>query len=122
VLSLPEQEIFERYKRPHFAGVVASPDFDAYGENASCGDEVRLTGKPGEIRHEIRGCAICTASADLLCEYAATHDIAELTGETLVASLGIPLSPVRLKCALLPLEILKTGLNLAPHLDEVAHS
>ena len=119
MLSLEQQQIFELYKHPRFGGEVENADIVAKGANESCGDEVRLTLRlEGEtimqIRHATRGCAICTAAADLLAarlEGQAKTCVGALSTEEIVAELGIPLSPVRLKCAILPLETLKTQIT-----------
>jgi len=115
VLSLEQQQIFELYKHPRYAGEVTSPDLVAEGINESCGDEVRFTMRLAgetfaEIRHVTRGCAICTAAADLLAARLEGKSVAclgELSNNDISSELGIPLSPVRLKCALLPLETLR---------------
>ncbi len=61
------------------------------------------------------GCAICIASASLLTEWAkgkTIQEIEQMTTETVVALLGIPLTPVRLKCALLPRDALRKALEI----------
>ena len=117
MLSLAEQLIFERYKRPEFAGTFEPADIVSDGINQSCGDEVRifvqLAGESvAQMKHMTRACAICTASADLLSERIAGASLATLpTEDEVVAWLDIPLSPVRRKCAVLPLQTLKRGLS-----------
>jgi nitrogen fixation NifU-like protein len=72
--------------------------------------------KVEEILHTTRACAVCTASADLLAEYATGKDVSEvaaLSTEQMVEMVGIPLSPIRLKCALLPLQTVRRALD--PH-------
>jgi nitrogen fixation NifU-like protein len=58
------------------------------------------------------GCAISQASADLLLESIqgkSLEEIKSLTKEHILELLGIELGPVRLKCALLSLKVLKAG-------------
>ena len=120
MLSLAEQAIFERYKRPEHAGILEPADILSDGINQSCGDEVkisvRLAGESvSEIKHATRACAICTAAADLLCERMVGKPIGDLPREDeIVEWLEIPLSPVRRKCAVLPLQTLKRDLGSAP--------
>lgn len=115
MFDLYQEQIIDRSKRPRFAGRAEEATLTAEGANSFCGDEVRLTARVEndivkELRHETRACAVCAASADLLAEMAAGQRLLEikaLTPEDITEMLGIPLSPTRLKCALLPLETLK---------------
>jgi nitrogen fixation NifU-like protein len=114
--SMYQQQIIERSLHPHYSGHLDNPTHKAEGANLSCGDEVSFEatiheGIITEIRHQAKACAICTASADLLAEYLEHKPqdaIQELTPQFIQDMIGIPLSPVRLKCALLPGETLKT--------------
>ena len=122
MLSPEQQLIFERYKHPLFAGSVGESNLRAEGSNPSCGDEVIFTLQVGDgqirgICHQTRGCAICTAATDLLAERllrSPLSTVGELTEEEVVEELGIPLSPVRRRCATLPLEILRKALTNPP--------
>ena len=62
--------IMDRSKKPRFAGRPEAYDADAQGENPMCGDHVHVFVKRDgtEVAHESRGCAIMTASADLMAE------------------------------------------------------
>jgi len=58
------------------------------------------------------GCAISQASADLMLESIigkSIEDVKEMGKEDILDMLGIELGPTRLKCALLPLKVLKAG-------------
>ena len=58
------------------------------------------------------GCAISQASADLLLESIigkSIDEVKQLSRQDIMDNLGIELGPVRLKCALLPLKVLKAG-------------
>lgn len=115
MLELYRDQIIDRSQHPRFGGDVSHITHTAEGANRSCGDEVtwQLSAPAGrivEIRHQSRACAICTASADLMAELLQgkpLDDIKEWNQDMVTTMLGIPLSPVRLKCALLPLEALK---------------
>lgn len=110
--------IIERYKTPHFRGVLDPNDISYEDDNPSCGDhiqvDVRLDGNNvvTEALFSGEGCAISQASADLLMESIIgknLEDLKELSKEDILENLGIELGPVRLKCALLPLKVLKAG-------------
>jgi nitrogen fixation NifU-like protein len=115
MLNLYQEQIIDRAQNPQFAGEVPGFTHTASGANLSCGDEitwqVRVEGGiMTELRHQCRACAVCSASADLLAEQLqgkATEEAQTMTTEQVTELLNIPLSPVRLKCALLPLETLK---------------
>jgi nitrogen fixation NifU-like protein len=118
--------IIDRYQNPHFKGELDPHDITFEDSNPLCGDElridVRMNGedKIEEARFSGRGCAISLASADLLLEYVQGKSIEEvkaLSKDDVLDLLGIELGPVRLKCALLSLKVLKAG---AYGLDEAS--
>src|SRR6185437_7046284 len=78
-----------------------------FGDDGETIDEVKFSG---------RGCAISQASTSMLMEMVkgrTAAEIAELPKEELLEEVGIPLTPVRLKCALLGLCVLKVALHRA---------
>jgi nitrogen fixation NifU-like protein len=110
--------IIDRYQNPHFKGELDPHDITFEDSNPLCGDEIRidvvLNGdeRVTDARFSGRGCAISQASADLLLESIQGKSIDEikvLAKEDVLDLLGIELGPVRLKCALLPLKVLKAG-------------
>lgn len=110
--------IIERYKSPHFRGVLEPSDISFEDDNPACGDHIRIDVRLDEnqvVTEAVfsgEGCAISLASADLLLESIIGKTIEELketTKEDILDMLGIELGPVRLKCALLPLKVLKAG-------------
>jgi len=110
--------IIDRYQNPHFRGELDPRDITFEDSNPLCGDEIRidvvLNGEERvtDARFSGRGCAISQASADLLLESIqgkSIDEIKELAKEDVLDLLGIELGPVRLKCALLPLKVLKAG-------------
>jgi nitrogen fixation NifU-like protein len=116
-----QELILDRYKNPQFGQKLENLTHSADGINQVCGDEVHL-----ELRvegdtivamgHQNRACAICSASADLLCEKLIGNILKEvnhISSEQVAELLGIPLSPTRLKCALLPLETIRLALKEA---------
>jgi nitrogen fixation protein NifU and related proteins len=114
MFSQAEEIVFDRYKNPRYAGSLAGANWSGRGINPLCGDEVVLFLKleRGGVlaRHQCRACAVCTAASDMLCEQLEAtklNDWQNLDKDWMVGELGIPLSPLRIKCALLPLETLK---------------
>jgi len=110
--------IIDRYQNPHYKGELDPHDITFEDANPLCGDEIRIdvvlngNGKVADARFSGRGCAISQASADLLLESIqgkSLDDIKLLTKEHVLDLLGIELGPVRLKCALLSLKVLKAG-------------
>jgi nitrogen fixation NifU-like protein len=103
--------------------VLDDADARAEGLNPLCGDEVMITVKFDEdgdtiadVGFEGRGCAISQAATSMLTELVKgrkASDVAELPKEELLDEIGIPLTPVRLKCAILGLGVLKVALHRA---------
>jgi nitrogen fixation protein NifU and related proteins len=121
--SLYREVILDHYKNPRGHGVIEEADAEAEGQNPLCGDEVSIYvafGEDGETIDEVkfsgRGCAISQAATSMLMEMAkgrTAQQLAELDKDELLAEIGVPLSPVRLKCAMLGLTTLKVALHKA---------
>lgn len=116
--DLYRQVIIERYKTPLYRGELDPHDISFEDENPLCGDHIRIdlrvdeNGIVSEAAFNGHGCAISQASADLLLESVIGKPLEEvkaLTKQDVLDNLGIDLGPVRLKCALLPLKVLKAG-------------
>ena len=115
--DLYRENILDHYENPRNYGTLESPDFSYRDFNPLCGDEIQIDlrmadGKVDQVGFEGKGCAISLASASMLTEIVEGMSLADLRylgKEDLLESLGIPLSPMRLKCALLPLKALKAG-------------
>ena len=115
--------ILDHYKNPRGHGVIEDADAEAEGQNPLCGDEVTISVKfadDGEtiadVGFEGRGCAISQAATSMLTELVKGRkaaDVAALPKEALLEEIGIPLTPIRLKCALLGLGVLKVALHRA---------
>lgn len=116
--DLYREVIIERYKSPLYRGELEPHDISFEDENPLCGDQIRIdlrvdsAGKVTEAAFSGHGCAISQASADLLLEAVVgktLDEIKQLTKQDILDLLGIELGPVRLKCALLSLKVLKGG-------------
>ncbi|NOY99646.1 MAG: SUF system NifU family Fe-S cluster assembly protein [Chloroflexi bacterium] len=116
--DLYREIIIERYKTPHYRGHLDPHDIFFEDDNPVCGDHIEITVRTDEddrvteAAFDGHGCAISQASADLLIEsiHGKTLDeVKALTKDDVLELLGIELGPVRLKCALLSLKVLKAG-------------
>jgi nitrogen fixation NifU-like protein len=115
--------ILDHYKNPRGHGEMKEPDAQADGLNPLCGDEVSIFvsfAEDGdtieEVKFQGRGCAISQASTSMLMEMVQGRSavaVAAMDREELLEEVGIPLTPVRLKCALLGLGVLKVALHRA---------
>ncbi|HYA54255.1 MAG TPA: SUF system NifU family Fe-S cluster assembly protein [Thermoplasmata archaeon] len=105
-----QEVILQHYRSPRNFGPLADADRIGEESNPLCGDHItiRLKVEPGtrkisSVRFEGDGCAISVASTSMLTEKVAGMTIEEagrLTKDDVLQQLGIPLSPVRVKCAL----------------------
>jgi nitrogen fixation NifU-like protein len=121
--SLYREVILDHYKNPRGHGVIEDPDAEAEGQNPLCGDEVSIYvafGEDGQTIDDVkfsgRGCAISQAASSMLMEMVSgrtADEVAALDKDELLAEIGVPLTPVRLKCALLGLTTLKVALHKA---------
>lgn len=119
--------IVDRYKNPIFKGNLDPHNFSYEDENPLCGDHIKielLVDQNNIITNAAfsgHGCAISQASADLLLESVVGKKIEEvkmINKDTILELLGIELGPVRLKCALLSLKVLKAGIYGIGEIDE----
>ena len=121
--QLYREVILDHYKNPRGHGVMEDADADAEGMNPLCGDEVTIYVRFGEdsdtideVKFSGRGCAISQAATSMLTEMVQgrkASDVAVLDKDELLDEIGIPLTPIRLKCAMLGLTTLKVALHKA---------
>ena len=121
--QLYREVILDHYKNPRGHGVMEGADAEAEGQNPLCGDEVSIYvafGEDGETIDDVkfsgRGCAISQAATSMLMEMTkgrTAAEVASLDKDELLAEIGVPLTPVRLKCAMLGLTTLKVALHKA---------
>jgi nitrogen fixation NifU-like protein len=121
--QLYREVILDHYKNPRGHGVIEDADARADGLNPLCGDEISIYiafGEDGETIDDVkfsgRGCAISQAATSMLVDMAKGRTATELAAmpkDALLEEIGIPLTPIRLKCALLGLGVLKVALHRA---------
>ncbi|MCZ2289335.1 MAG: SUF system NifU family Fe-S cluster assembly protein [Anaerolineales bacterium] len=116
--DLYREVIIEHYKNPSYRGRLDPHDISFADNNPLCGDHIQIDlrvdadGTIAEARFDGHGCAISQASADLLMEAIigkSVEEVKKLGKQDILDMLGIDLGPVRLKCALLSLKVLKAG-------------
>ncbi|HVG89270.1 MAG: Fe-S cluster assembly sulfur transfer protein SufU [Gaiellales bacterium] len=113
------ENILDHYKNPRNAGHLEAPTATAEGVNPLCGDELSIElqvddGVVTDVRYNGRGCAISQAAASMLSDTIKGRRVDELAGvgkDDVLEELGIPLTPIRLKCAMLSVGVLKVALN-----------
>jgi nitrogen fixation NifU-like protein len=116
--DLYRELIIDRYKNPHFRGSLEPHDISFEDDNPLCGDHIRMdiringNQRVTEVAFDGHGCAISQATADLLAESIVgktLDEVKKINKQDVLDLLGIELGPVRLKCALLSLKVLKAG-------------
>ena len=121
--SIYREIILEHYKNPSNKGTLDPADFTYEDVNPLCGDEIRIdvrvqNDRVSEIRFSGRGCAVSQASASILTEMVegmTLNEIKALGRGALLEEIGIPVSPARMKCAMLGLKVLKAGVYGIDH-------
>jgi nitrogen fixation NifU-like protein len=117
--QLYREVILDHYKNPRNHGTIEHADAHADGQNPLCGDEVSIWlafdgERISDVKFSGRGCAISQAATSMLTEMVhgkTAEEAAALQKDDLLEEMPIPLTPVRLKCALLGLSTLKVALN-----------
>ncbi len=117
------ENILDHYRNPRNKGSLESPTHSHEEDNPLCGDVIRIdlhvNGEDviDQVRFDGHGCAISQASASMLTEMVQGKTLEEakkLSKEDILEALGIEIGPVRLKCALLSLKVLKAGVYEVP--------
>jgi len=117
--DLYHERLLDYFHHPRKKGIIEKPDFATAVHNPSCGDSVFFQGiiQDGVLttcRFQAQGCVISSAAASLLAEKAEGQrviDVLAYTSQTMLDLVGLSLGPTRLRCALLALEALHSGLN-----------
>ncbi len=123
--------ILDHYRNPRNFGHLKNPDVVVEENNISCGDRIVieiklyspfslprrqagiLHSRIKDIRFSGEGCAISQASASMLTEKVkklSGKQILSMTLDDIIEMLGTTLTPSRVKCALLPLEVIQKGI------------
>ena len=117
------QLIYDLYKHPENFGIITNPSHTSHAYNQICGDDITInismnnkSNNIEDIKFSGKGCAISFASASLLTNLIKSksmskEEVMELKKENVLELLQIPISSVRLKCALLPLEAIHNAIK-----------
>lgn len=125
--DLYREQILDHYKRPRNYGELQDPTYTHTGENPVCGDEITIDvvlGDDEEVVQEVafrgEGCAISQASASLLTQELpgmTIEEVRDLDRDDIVSLLGVDVSPMRIKCAVLAEKVIQDGAKI--HFGEV---
>jgi nitrogen fixation NifU-like protein len=116
--DLYRENILDHYQNPRHYGTLDDPDISYEDDNPLCGDVIRLDiklddqNRVSQVAFSGEGCAISQASASMLTEEImgkTLDELKQISKEDVLDMLGIQLGPVRIKCALLSLKVLKAG-------------
>ncbi len=126
--DLYREDILDHYEHPHHHGALADADISIGDNNPSCGDRITIDVKLSPDRTRITniafngdGCVISQAATSMLMDAVvgiSVADVQRLDRQAVLNLLGIPLTPTRVKCAMLGLKVLQAGLYR--HLAEQA--
>ena len=127
-----QERILQHYRTPKNFGQLDHPDFSGEESNPLCGDHIRVDirldptkEKVAEIRFSGDGCAISMASASMLTQKLAGQPLSaveKVTRDDVLQLVAIPLSPVRVKCALTGFAALGRALHSTPASAEPAQA
>ncbi|MYI95200.1 SUF system NifU family Fe-S cluster assembly protein [Candidatus Poribacteria bacterium] len=116
-MNIYQEELLDHYENPSNYGTLPNPDISHEEDNPLCGDRIRMdllveNDIIKEVRFSGHGCTISLAAASMLTEKIegkSLTEIKQITRDDIMDMIGIPLGPVRVKCALLALKVLKAG-------------
>ncbi|ELY91117.1 NifU family SUF system FeS assembly protein [Natrialba hulunbeirensis JCM 10989] len=123
------QQILDHYKNPRNYGQLEDPTFTHIGENPMCGDEIRMDVKLAEdgddgddsaetierVAFSGDGCAISQASASMLSSELrgkTVDELLEMDRDDVIDMLGVDISPMRVKCAVLAEKVAQDGAEI----------
>ncbi|HZQ08108.1 MAG TPA: SUF system NifU family Fe-S cluster assembly protein [Anaerolineae bacterium] len=115
--DLYKEIILDHYQHPHNHGTIPDADISYEDSNPLCGDKIRMDlkvrdGIVEDVKFTGKGCAISQASASMLTDEIKgkpLEEIRKIDKQVVLDLIGIPLGPTRIKCALLPLKVVKAG-------------
>jgi nitrogen fixation NifU-like protein len=117
-MDIYREVILDHYKHPHNFGNLDHATASASLYNSACGDRIVMQMHVEkdiitDIRFSGVGCAISVASASMMTDAVkgkTTEEILQIKPSDVFAMLGTELTPARVKCAVLPLEVLQKAL------------
>ncbi|WP_436929276.1 Fe-S cluster assembly sulfur transfer protein SufU [Halosimplex halobium] len=121
------QQILDHYKNPRNYGELEEATYTHVGENPMCGDTIEMDVVLDDAEETIErvafrgdGCAISQASASMLSEQLAgmsVEELQEMDRDDVIDMLGVDISPMRVKCAVLAEKVAQDGAEI--YFDEL---
>lgn len=117
--SFYREQIMDHYHQPRYHGRLSEPTGSYEELNPLCGDMIHIDvltadGTLADARFDGHGCAVSQAAASMLLEEVVgkpLNDVLSFSRDDLFELIGVPLSPARMKCALLSLGVLREALR-----------
>ncbi len=116
------QQILDHYKSPRNYGEIDEPTYTHTGENPMCGDTIEMDVMLDDAEETIEGvafrgdgCAISQASASMLSEQLrgmAVEELQAMDRDDITDMLGVDISPMRVKCAVLAEKVAQDGADM----------
>jgi len=112
------ENILDHYRHPRNTGKLEDATHSHEENNPLCGDVIRIDLHVNDeniidrVAFSGKGCAISQAAASMLTEMIEGKTLDEakkISKDDILEALGIEIGPVRMKCALLSLKVLKAG-------------
>lgn len=118
-MDIYAKELLDHYKNPRNYGKLENSDIESAEYNPSCGDKVQIfinlhDKKIKDISFVGEGCVISLATASILTEFIKNKlvdNVLTLKSEDILKLIKIDLGPTRLKCAILSLYAIQSGLK-----------
>lgn len=109
--------LLDHYRHPQNFGPLEGANIVHAEGNPSCGDQIEIAVKTAgdtieDIKFRGKGCIVSQAAASILTELMKGEKLEKVRTfgkEDMLEAIGIPIGPMRLKCALLALKVLKAG-------------
>jgi nitrogen fixation NifU-like protein len=120
-MTLYPDHLMDHYRHPRRAKFDPKVNYNVSSEydNPSCGDQIQVRAliKDGiihDIAFESVGCALSTAATSMIVEEAMGKSVTAVSAwkaQKVLDLVGMPVSPVRMKCALSGLEAVQCALR-----------
>ena len=112
---MDENPISEHFESPYHRGAFPAGTHERSVRIPACGDELTLqlaiqNQQVREAWFNAAGCMVSQAATSILCEYIegrTLESLAEFQATDMLALIGVPLTPRRQQCGLLPFRALK---------------
>ena len=115
------QQILDHYRNPRNHGAIEDATYSHVGENPMCGDEIAMDVvlDDDEVIRRVAfrgdGCAISQAAASMLSERlpgTTLDELREMDRDDVIDMLGVDISPMRVKCAVLAEKVAQDGADI----------